>query len=134
MLADSLSNSASATGAEPKNLKEWKFGLERLDGRTTMVLRVSPTLPPVRVNGWPENVRQIKPKLMNKAEQLILQDALAKGLVSMINIKTQMSELQSEIGERGNDEDSSQMFGDAGGPSVASSSSAPLRDLAHSLL
>jgi len=97
MFTDSLSISASATGSQPKEFKEWNFGLEQLDGKPVVVLRASPSWPPVAINGWPENVRRIKPKLLNKTEQCILQDALRKGLVSMVSLKARTSEQQ--IGE-----------------------------------
>jgi hypothetical protein len=55
----------------------------QLDGRTVTVLHANVLFPPIIITGWPEGVRLLRPKALNKSEQLLLQDALSKRLVSM---------------------------------------------------
>ena len=51
------------------------------------VLNASSFLPPVVVAGWPEGVPLLRPKALNKNQQLLLQDALNKSLVSMVCLR-----------------------------------------------
>jgi hypothetical protein len=56
----------------------------QLNSQTVTILHASSSLPPVVITGWPEGIRLLRPKALNKVEQLLLQDALDKSLVSMV--------------------------------------------------
>jgi hypothetical protein len=75
----------TATGS---NLLQWDFSTKG-ESLPILTLQGNASLPPVKIDGWPANVRTLKPKSLKKEEQVRLLDALEKGLISM--------EVQSDI-------------------------------------
>jgi hypothetical protein len=104
------------------------------------VLNASSSLPPVVVTGWPEGVRLVRPKALTKNEQLLLQAALDKSLISMTclhgeemqaplvvdsgegNVDDEREQLEIEADRNGDEGEASSSGGVWAGPLAAKAS------------